>query len=156
MNFRVLSDDEFNDLLRVDIPATRALTGWQIDHGRLVEFVKHFEIEYPVRIRYQSGKRRYGTAYRREDDNGFWHRIAINQRLKKAERANEVLLHELCHIIQAERWAKSTGKTIMDWYDDSYILAKGEWGYSYKRNLYELDAHKFAAKYKEEWQLVKS
>jgi hypothetical protein len=138
------------NLMRVELPPTPARAGWRISHDELCKAMDCMNIQFPVKIRFMSGRYRFGTHYAWEG----YHRITLNQNLSALE-ANESLWHELAHASQSEDWARRSGTSISQFYSKEYahIFSKGEWGATYENNKYEIDARKIAST-NFNWKLV--
>jgi hypothetical protein len=142
MDFKPLTEDEFNELQRVVLPPTRARAGWRIDLQAIKTAIDILEIKYPVRIRYIRGKYRRGTHYARKE----YHTITLSQD-RPMKQANDTLWHELAHAQQAERFEERTGRPMRHFYREEYLESQGPWGASYQENFYEIDANEVAKEY---------
>lgn len=141
--FKDIDPEDIDKLLKAEIPPYSARAGWSIDAMLLGEVIESMGLKHKVKIRYSSGRRRTGTHYAKFDmDEGFWHRIVLSQN-ESAEDANQTLWHELRHAMQAEIYAEQTMTNIRA-FDDVYDEGKGEWGETYKGNVWEIDARRFA------------
>jgi len=140
--YEPLDDNELRDHLRLSLPPTNSRLGWQLDEQQILGAIDILGIELPVRIRFMTTKHgdSLGTHYSRKD----WHRVTIAQNIIKPGRASEVLWHELVHCMQAERFAKRTGKSINQFHKEEYKMLDGDWGSSYQDNLLEIEANKIA------------
>lgn len=133
-----LDDIEIEATLRIDLPPKPARAGWTVNRTELVKALDYLEIRYPVRIRYIKGKYRYGSHYARTDPDH--HRITLHQD-HAIDVANLTLWHELVHARQSERFVIRTGKPHDRFYWDEYKEVDGQWGETYKGNLYEIECN---------------
>lgn len=144
--FEPLDDEELANHLRLTLPPTDSRQGWRYDDEAILAAIDFLGIKLPVRIRHMTTK--YGATlgtHRGKCTKGeYWHRVTVAQNFKKAGRASETLWHELVHCMQAERFAEETGKTILDFHDEEYVILNGVWGLTYEGNLLEREANRIA------------
>jgi hypothetical protein len=116
-----------------------ARAGWVLDQDAILAAISQLGIQLPVRVKFMTGKYRNGSCYSLADS----HMITVDQN-REINDSSFTLWHELAHCMQAERWAKSTGKPMNRWFDSEYKFARGAHGESYKGNTYEIEANKIA------------
>lgn len=116
-----------------------ARAGWVLDQDEILAAMEKLGIECKVRIRFMTGRYTRGTHRNGLDK----HYITLDQN-RNVFDTNLTLWHELAHAMQAERFAKETGKP-MTMFHQAYKYAKGEYGNGYHGNLYEVEANKIAA-----------
>lgn len=132
-------------LIEFDFPEPTARAGWEFDPEACLDAKIKLGIQFRIKFKFMTGKRRRGTHYVRHNDitNETYHQIMIDQN-REAEAASETLWHEMAHAMQAEMWSKATGNDPWKFYRLGYKKADGEWGHSYYQNKYEIHARKVA------------
>jgi hypothetical protein len=150
VDFRVITQEEFDRVERVLLPPTRARAGWRIDLEAMHKACDMLGLKHPVRIRFMKGKYRMGTHYAYPDH----HRITLCQD-RDAISTNNTLWHELIHCYQSETFAERRGIPQNHFYREEYMRARGPHGASYEQNYYEIEAREQAERLSKELQLIK-
>ena len=133
---------ELDDILKFErliCTGDTSRAGWVLDQDAVIEAMDTLGITYPVKIRFMTGKYRFGTHY----ENAESHRITIHQGLS-AEEASHTLWHELAHAMQAERYMKERNAPNLKGFYTEYKRGRGEWGETYRGNIYEIEAERIA------------
>jgi len=110
---------------------------WKFDKERIKEAIETLNIKGPISIRldYKFGIGGEYEFYRNR------HRVWVNL-YEYFDFANKVLWHELCHVVQCEKYPTPTD------YFKQYDLAGGNiYCAGYDDNVFEIEAQNFA----EEW-----
>jgi len=111
--------------------------GWKFDKEKIEEAIKLLKIKGPISIRlgYKYGIGGEYEFYRKR------HRVWINL-YEHFGFANKVLWHELCHVVQCEKYPTPVE------YFTQYDLAGGNiYCAGYDDNVFEIEAENFAEKW---------
>lgn len=136
---------DLDDILKFDrlyCTGDRAIQGWYLDQNAILEAMDKLGIERRVAIRLQTGKWQKGRHRIARKDGS--HKITIPRNTSFAH-ATYTIWHELAHCMQAERWVnENPNRNIHSWHWDDYKAVDGEWGETYRGNLYEKEANRIA------------
>ena len=147
-----LSLDDIEALVSNKVPHTVSKQGWIVDPLELGRACKAYKLEHPVRVRFTSGRRTWGTHRTKHDSNsptGYTHWITLSQ-VWTREKANHTLWHEFFHCMQAEDFARKEGRRPTAFYHEAY----SQTGYAYVDNPYEIACEKFAERQAPKWSLL--
>jgi hypothetical protein len=152
VDFRVITQEEFDRVERVLLPPSRARAGWKIDLEAMHKACDKLGLKYPVRIRYMRGRYRKGSHYAKVRPD--WHHGITLCQDRSAASTNNTLWHELIHAYQSEEFAERTGLALNQFYHAAYAKARGPHGASYEQNTYEIEAREQAERFSKEIQLI--
>ena len=140
----------------VAIPQNMARAGWDLDTEEILRLCRDFDIRWPVKFRWITGKYRRGTHYTRWDGNGnFWHQITVDQN-RSLEDSLRTVLHELRHAIQTETYARNAADLIsgIRTFSAEYRKEGQSNTNGYNSNRFEQDANEFMEKWQHEYKVV--
>jgi hypothetical protein len=137
---------------KIRIPANMAKAGWDFEIDEINRLCDFLGITADIKFRYSSAETVVGTYRTSGIGHNFQHDIVVSQ-IRDIDDAMSIVIHELTHAAQLERFVNRGGKW-MQWVAQDYRRNKGEHGQTYWNNKHEIEARKNGATLKTRFKVL--